>query len=60
MLNKKRLGICMLGVTPLNEILNVARVSEEVGILPIFLTKELKQLQKSVKKFNKIEEKRGV
>ena len=32
MLNKKRLGICMLGVTPLNEILNVARVSEEVGI----------------------------
>ena len=32
MLKKKRLGICMLGVTPLHEILNVARVSEEVGI----------------------------
>ena len=37
MLNKKRLGICMLSVTPLTEILNVARVLEEVGIESFWL-----------------------
>ena len=35
-------------------------VSKEAGILPIFLTKELKQLEKSSKKFSKAAKKRGV
>jgi hypothetical protein len=35
-------------------------VSAEAGILPMFLEKEYKQLKKSLKKFIKIAEKRGV
>jgi len=35
-------------------------VSAEAGILPMFLEKEYKQLKKSLKKFIKIAEKRGI
>ncbi len=32
MLTKRRIGICLLGVTPLPEILQIAQVAEEAGI----------------------------
>ena len=35
-------------------------VGDEAGISPMFLTKEYKKLQKSLKKFIKVAEKRGI
>ena len=38
MLRKRRIGVCLLGVTPLPEILRIAQVAEEVGIDSFWLT----------------------